>query len=162
MPIRKHPRLKTYDYSSYGAYFVTICTFQKKKILSEIVGRGLAPAKVSLTNYGSIVQEELLDLEKRYPSLEIEYYVIMPNHIHIIFLLKNDVAGASPRPTLMDIVCTLKSLAARKCKQAGYVQKVFQDSFYEHIIRNRHDYDEIANYICSNPERWNSDRFYTE
>ena len=102
LPKRKHPRLDNYDYSSAGAYFITICTKDRKCVLSRIVGRGLAPAetKTEYTLFGEIAEKQLLSLEERYPHLVIEQYVIMPNHIHAILILKNKTAGASPRPTI--------------------------------------------------------------
>ena len=93
-PKRKHPRLDHYDYSTTGAYFITICTHSRRCLLSRIVGRGLAPAEIQYTAYGKIAQEQLLLLEQRYPSLKIDHYVIMPNHIHAILLL-DETAGAS-------------------------------------------------------------------
>ena len=85
---RKHPRLKQYDYNSSGRYFITVCTHERRQLLSKvIVGRGLAPAKTSLTEVGKIVEDELLILPLRYPELTIEKYVIMPNHIHAIFCI---------------------------------------------------------------------------
>ena len=100
-------------------------------------------------------------LEERYPLLKIDQYVIMPNHIHAILLLE-EAAGASPRPTIMDIVCAYKSLTTRECKKVQPINKLFQTSFYEHVIRGREDYDEIAEYIVNNPKQWELDRFYSE
>ena len=161
LPKRKHPRLNNYDYSSTGAYFVTICTYNRQCILSR-VGRGLAPAATECTSYGEIAKTELFRLKDRFPFLEIEHFVIMPNHIHVLFHLKNEAAGASPRPTIMDIVCAYKSLTAKACKQAGFVGKFFQTSFYEHIIRDRKDYDEIAKYIYENPAKWEFDELHRD
>ena len=101
-------------------------------------------------------------LEDRYPHFAIDQYVIMPNHIHIILILNGSAAGASPRPTVMDIVCTFKSLTTRECKKNGFDGKLFQNSFYEHIIRGREDYEEIAKYIDENPIRWYYDELYAE
>ena len=95
---RKHPRLARYDYSTAGAYFITICTQNRKCLLSHIAGQKLAPAEIQYTAYGKIAEEQLFLLEKRYPCLKIDQYVIMPNHIHAILLL-DGAAGASPRPT---------------------------------------------------------------
>ncbi|MEE1127716.1 MAG: transposase [Acutalibacteraceae bacterium] len=178
LPKRKHPRLENYDYSSAGAYFVTICTQNRRCVLSRIVGRGLAPAITSgieYTLFGKIAEEQLLLLEKRYPCLTVEQYSIMPNHIHAILILANEAAGASPRPTrmneaagasprptIMDIVCAHKSLTTRECKKSGFDGKLFQTSFYEHIIRGQEDYDEIAKYIYENPMQWYCDELYAE
>jgi len=88
--------------------------------------------------------------------------VIMPNHIHFIVFLESNAAGASPRPTLSDIICSYKSLVTRDCKTVQPIDKVFQTSFYEHIIRNRQDYDDISRYIKDNPARWYYDKLYNE
>ena len=162
---RKHPRLGNFDYSSNGAYFVTICTQNRRCVLSKIVGRGLAPAESfdsEYSLYGKIAEEQLLLLGERFSCLTIDDYVIMPNHIHAIFMIKDETAGASPRPTIMDIVCAYKSLTTKQCKNNGFRDNIFQTSFYEHIIRDRHDYDEIKKYIYENPMRWHYDELYTE
>ena len=162
---RKHPRRDDYDYSSDGAYFITIYTQNRQCILSHVVGRGLAPAVTNViehTLFGKIAQQQLLLLEKRFPYLTVDQYVIMPNHIHMILILDGETAGASPRPTIMAIVCVYKSLTTKKCKEHGLVDKLFQTSFYDHIIRNLDDYHEIYNYIYNNPLHWQSDKLYTE
>ncbi len=161
LPKRKHPRLDHYDYSTAGAYFITICTHKRRCLLSRIVGRGLAPAEIQYTAYGQIAQEQLVLLEQRYPSLQIDQYVIMPNHIHAILLLE-ETAGASPRPTIMDIVCAYKSLTTRQCKKVQPIDRLFQTSFYEHVIRNREDYNEVAEYIVNNPKQWELDILYSK
>ena len=76
--------------------------------------------------------------------------------------LKFPSMGASPRPTITDIVCAYKSLTTRVCKKNGFDGKLFQTSFYEHIIRCREDYEEIEKYIYENPIRWYYDELYTE
>ena len=157
-PQRKHPRLKEYDYSTAGGYFVTICTQDRACILSSIVGRGLAPAEMKLTECGEIAERELLGLTKRYSGLTVAEYVVMPNHIHILFCLEDLSAGASPRPTLPEMVCAYKSLVTRKCGRG----QIFQTSFYEHVIRNERDYEEIQKYIIENPLRWEEDALYME
>ena len=161
LPKRKHPRLNHYDYSAAGAYFITICTHNRRCLLSRIVGRGLAPAEIQYNPYGEIAQEQMLLLEKRYPSLTIDRFVIMPNHIHAILLLK-ETAGDSQCPTITDIVCAYKSLTTRACKKVQPIEKLFQTSFYEHVIRGREDYDEVAEYIENNPKQWELDKLYTK
>lgn len=100
-------------------------------------------------------------LEKRYPFLKIDQYVIMPNHIHAIFLLE-EAAGDSKRPTITDIICAYKSLTTRECKKANPIDKLFQTSFYEHVIRGSEDYYEIAEYIANNPKQWELDNLHAE
>ena len=108
---------------------------------------GLAPAEtfdVQYTTYGRIAEKQLLLLENRYSNLKIDKFVIMPNHIHAILVIREDAAGASPRPTIMDIVCAYKSLTSRACKKNGFSDKLFQTSFYEHIIRCEEDYNDCS------------------
>ncbi len=156
LPERKQIRLPDYDYSEPGAYFVTLCTEKRVRVLSDIiVGQGLAPAEIRLSRYGEIAKEQLLLLQERYTNVRIDKFVIMPDHIHVIIVLENDAAGASPRPTLPEIMCVYKSLTTRMCKKAGFKgTKLFQYSYFDHVIRNRHDYEETWKYIESNPYRW--------
>ena len=172
-PKRKHPRLKEYDYSLNGYYFVTICSKNMRHIFGKVepssVGRGLAPAaqivperKVYLSQCGLIARQELLALESRYAFVRIDKFVIMPNHIHAIIVLDGETAGASPRPTLSDIVCTFKSLTTRACNALSEQQgsSVFQTSFYDKIIRNEEGYLSAWQYIDENPRKWQNDEYY--
>lgn len=161
LPKRKHPRMENYDYSTTGAYFVTICTKNRRCLLSHIVGHGLAPTEIQYTIYGQIAEQQLFLLEKRYASMKIDQYVIMPNHIHAILLLE-DTAGVTARPTITDIICAYKSLTTRECKKVRPLDQLFQTSFFEHVIRGREDYDEIAEYIVNNPKQWELDKLYSK
>ena len=162
LPKRKPNRLNNYDYSKNGMYFITICSDNKKCIFSKIVGQGLAPAEVRLSEYGKIAEEQLLLLKNRYSTIDINKFVIMPNHIHIILTINNKAAGASPCPTVSDIICTYKSLTTKMCKNAGYQnKKIFQNSFYDHIIRNDEDYITKAQYIENNPAKWREDKYHS-
>ena len=100
-------------------------------------------------------------MEQRFPSLKIDQYVIMPNHVHTILLLE-ETAEDSQRPTIMDIVCAYKSLTTKQCKNVQPIDKLFQTSFYEHVIRGREDYNEIAEYIMNNPKQWELDALYVK
>jgi len=162
-PRRKHPRLDGYDYSLPGAYFVTVNVAGERCLLSEIrVGRGLAPAEVRLSGLGRIVEEELLALPRRYPGVAVERYVIMPNHIHVVFLFEaagaspRPTKGAAPRPTLMQVVGVLKSLSARRCNRAAGTQgrPFWQTSFYESVLRTEQAHRDALQYIDNNPARW--------
>ena len=170
-PERKSTRLKNYDYSSAGAYFVTICVKDRKQILSEIiktdilfadetnglsVGEGLAPPAywVKLKPCGDVVKEQLMLLESRFPNVSIKDFVIMPDHIHAVVFLQKIAGGASPSPTLDDVICAFKSLTSRICKQQYGIEGMFQRSYAEHIIRDREDYITRRKYIFENPMRW--------
>ena len=159
LPQRKPTRLSDFDYSTEGAYFVTICTQDRKQILSEIVkvGEGLAPPEYStiLKPCGKIADEQIHLLEERYPNITIMDYVIMPDHIHMIVFIHPMTGGASPSPTLNDVVCAFKSLTSRACKQRVGIEKMFQRSFFDHIIRDMKDYETRRAYIYENPMKWN-------
>jgi len=161
LPKRKRTRLKEYDYSKDGYYFITICTHGRKNIFGNIVGQGLAPAEMQLSALGKIANEEICNLEKRYPSIKIDKYVIMPNHIHAIVVIQKTTAGASPCPTLSDVVCAFKSLTTRKSQEEKQTQKIWQTSFHDHIIRGERDYLEIWEYIDTNPAKWQDDCFFS-
>ncbi len=160
-PKRKPTRLKGYDYSRGGAYFITICTKNKKALFSNItVGQGLAPAETHLTKYGEIAKQQILSLENRFSGIKIDSFIIMPNHIHLIISL-NSAAGASPCPTVSQIICSFKSLTTRYCQKIGYSDKtLFQTSFHDHIIRGERDYFKIWEYVNLNAEKWEQDCFY--
>ncbi len=171
LPKRKSTRLKNYDYSSTGVYFVTICIQDRKQILSEIiktarhaidepensaVGEGLAPPAylVKLKPCGEVAREQLQLIEQRFPSVSVKDYIIMPDHVHVILYLRKEAGGASPSPTLDDVICAFKSLTSRSCKQKHGIEKMFQRSSAEHIIRDMEDYETRRKYIYENPERW--------
>ena len=163
LPKRKHPRLDTFDYSSAGAYFVTICTQDRRCVLSDITTESShSPAEVKYTNYGFLAEQQLFTLKERFPFVEICNYVIMPNHIHIVLLLRGRTEDLEIRAALTDIICAYKSLTTKACKSAGFSGKLFQTSFYEHIIRNYDEYEEISKYIYDNPINWYYDELYNE
>lgn len=109
-----------------------------------------------LTPTGKIAREQLHSLQERFPIVRIDKYCIMPTHIHAIIQLAEEAAGASPRPTLMDVVRTFKSLTTRACNRASQTpgEQLFQTSFYEHVIRNEKAYLECWRYIDENPIKW--------
>ena len=171
LPKRKSTRLKSFNYSSAGAYFVTICVRDRMQILSEIViedlaatdktigiavGEGLAPPEITvqLKPCGEIAKEQLQLMEARFPSVTIEDYVIMPDHIHAVIFLHEKEGGASPSPTVDDVACAFKSLTSRSCKQKYGIERIFQRSSAEHIVRDREDYETRRKYIYENPKRW--------
>ncbi len=127
----------------------------------HFVGRGLAPATVRLSNLGKIIEKQLLDAENRFAYFKIDKYVIMPNHVHIILTLNGKTAGASPRPTVSDIICAWKSLSTRQCRQEGFEGKLWQSSFHDHIIRDENDYLSHWQYIDDNPTRWDEDEYFS-
>ena len=116
---------------------------------------------MELKEYGKIADEQLCLLPQRFPYVSVMRYVIMPNHIHMILKIKASPAGASPRPTIMDVVCAYKSLTTMECKKVRPTERLFQKSFYEHVIRNKQDYLAVCSYIENNPANWIKDKYYS-
>ena len=137
LPRRKVVRLPDYDYRLCGAYFITLCTENRVEILSEISRGGAL-----LRPVGRIAEQVLLDLPQRYP-VQIDKYVIMPNSVR-------------------GMLCAYKSLTTNAANQAMQTpgRKLWQRSYYEHIVRDETDYQEIWQYIDENPQNWEIDRFY--
>ena len=161
LPVRKRIRLKGYDYSNEGYYFITICTHGQQYLLCNVitanVGQGLCSC--CLLEAGKIVKAELFELKKRYNHIRIDKYVIMPNHIHMIIAVER--REQSPRPTILDIICTYKSITTKRYnKTLGKTGKtLWQSRYHDHIIRNEAEYQLIWQYIDENPIRWK--RTYT-
>ena len=154
---RKKNRLSDYDYSSPGAYFITVCTKERKSIFSTVVGGDahIAPYTV-LTAAGAVVEKYL----KRIPG--IGHYVIMPNHVHMILHISaaNPLEGPmwASAPTNVSIEDLVKSWKILVTKELG--ESIWQRSYYDHIIRNEQEYVKIAQYILDNPAKWQDDRYY--
>ena len=154
LPKRKPTRLKYFDYSQNGSYFVTICTHNKEHILSNIVGEGFhALPQNTLTPIGIVVEKSIQYINENYVGVEIEKYVIMPNHIHLIVNLNN--SGGHGNPPLQNIIGQLKSYTTNKFNGV-----LWQRSFHDHIIRNEPDYQKIWEYIDTNVIKWEKDCFY--
>lgn len=149
-------RLKTHDYAENGAYFITICSDYKRHLFGKIetpVVRGLAPA-VTLTAYGEIIWDEIKKIPQKYPSISVDIFIVMPNHVHLLLSVANEKAGASPRTTVTSVIGALKSKSTIKCRKAGLETKLWQPGFYDHVIRTREDYEAAWNYIDGNPQKW--------
>ncbi len=162
LPQRKSPRLKNFDYSTTRAYFITICTQNRKNILSAIVGEGSPLPKLSC--YGEIADLWIQKLPEKYQEISVDCYVIMPNHIHLLLsVLRNDGRG-DPSPTVDAAMGWLKYQITKESNilRSTAGEKLFQRSFFDHVIRNRNDYQEIYKYIHENPMRWKFDEFYAD
>ncbi len=164
LPKRKHPRLKEYDYGQKGIYFITICTNVKQCTLSKIVGRGFLDApQTRLSDYGLCVDGAIEYLDEHSELLEVDKYVIMPNHVHLLITIISDQNGGAsgkPRPTdavLPKYVSSLKRYTNRVCGT-----DLWQTGYYDHIIRDDNDYMMKWQYIDSNPAKWIEDEYYSE
>lgn len=162
LPTRKPNRLNGFDYSSNGAYFITICTQNRQNYFWDNVGaHSVRPWKsIHLTEYGKAVEKSILNISVYHPNVWVDNYVIMPNHIHIIlFIGDSEMCDKSGRtmcaPTISLIVKQMKEYVT---KNIGF--SIWQKSFHDHIIRNKKSYEEISSYIDNNPITWEQDCFY--
>ena len=175
LPKRKSTRLKNFDYSTKGAYFITICTHNRKCVLSRIVGAIHESPEIQLTEYGKIVDKVINNFSNG-SNVMIDRYVIMPNHIHMIVIIESDEELRAIRGLGEANVTSPLQVRSAVSKVIGYIKMnsskeihniygnttVWQRGFYDHIIRNREDYNEINKYIHENPARWFYDELYSE
>lgn len=156
-PTRKQNRLPQFDYSTPRAYFITICTQNRRNLLWDNVGAAIRrPEDVILSGLGHIVRRAILNVSSHYPMITVDQYTIMPNHIHLLLQIHSDSSGRRvAAPTISTIINQLKGAATRK---AGF--PLWQKGFYDHVIRGESDYLDTWNYIYGNPLRWESDNLY--
>lgn len=171
-PQRKSPRLQGYDYSQSGAYFVTICTHLRQHLFGRV-----EDGEMNLSDVGEIVSDRWYALPEHHPRVELDNFVVMPNHVHgIIILLDHDVkVGTMPAlseempalsektPALSTVIGSYKSSASRHIRKANPEYRnetIWQARYHDHIIRNESDLNRIRQYVQTNPARWESDTFY--
>ena len=170
LPKRKDIRLKNYDYSEPGAYFITICTKNKEKLLWngeldaqkfdwKFVGARFArPQNLPLSEIGIALEQNLNKWNETYENVYLSSYVIMPNHLHIMVVILPDYSGrAKHAPTISMMVAQFKGAVT---KQIG--ENIWQKLFYDHVIRDKYDYEEISKYTYENPLKWQFDELYCE
>ncbi len=177
-------RLRGYDYAQAGAYFVTICTHNRHLLFGEII-----KDRMRLNGWGMLVKDEWARIQQLRQNVELDAFVIMPNHVHgIICIMTEDVAPASSTPdvgarravplrlvrierfgkpvsgSLPTIVRAFKSASTRMINlQRGTPgNAVWQRNFHEHIVRNDRELEEIREYIVNNPGQWAEDEFNPE
>ena len=163
LPKRKQIRIKDYDYSTPGAYFITVCTANREKIFwsdrrgelcspadNANTGDQRSPLRVELSVVGKIVDHEIQKLNSIYAAVSVDKYCIMPDHIHFILSIDTDENGRTQfAPTISRV---MKQFKGSITKQVG--RSIWQKSFYDHGIRNQQDYDEIWQYIENNPLKY--------
>jgi REP element-mobilizing transposase RayT len=167
---RRSIRLKRYDYSHPGAYFITICTHNRECLFGKINN-----GKMFLNDIGEIAKQCWLEIPHHFPNVSLDEFVIMPNHIHGIIIL-NDTGlnvGAnndsplpdcsqkplfrSPSRTIGSIIRGFKIGVTKWCRQNANIYTVWQRNYYEHILRNDHALHRIRQYIVDNPTKWELD-----
>ncbi|WP_444549978.1 transposase [Candidatus Magnetomonas plexicatena] len=164
---RKSMRLKGYDYSQLGAYFITICTQNRECLFGEIFD-----GKMVLTDAGEHAYECLINIQEHFPHVKSDIFVVMPNHVHIIIIIdasaqvkannysplqheKNQKCGTSK--IIGAIVRGFKIGVTKWFHENTDIRTVWQRNYYEHIIRNEHELNKIREYIQGNPLNWDSD-----
>lgn len=176
--VRKEIRLKNYDYSQNGLYFITICTKDKIPYLYEIesVGDGVLDVpQQKLKEYGIFLKDQINEINSVYEKIKILKYVIMPDHVHmIIFIFDEDKiinrasisetsrmpsSGTSrtPSPTNQTIPLVISAFKRFVNRKTGF--NIWQRSYYDHIIRNKKEFIEICRYIENNPLNWINNNF---
>jgi REP element-mobilizing transposase RayT len=173
-PYRKSNRLNGYDYTLAGAYFVTIVTYQHLCLFGEVIN-----SEMKLNPSGKIAFDQWMRLSKRFPLSDFSIFVIMPNHVHGILFMKG--AGDEPQNN-HDQPSTLRPYSsfhvipgslgaivrAYKASVSFRINKmlnldhppIWQRNYYDHIIRNEDDFENIWKYIEANPRKWDEDRFH--
>ena len=164
LPKRKSTRLKNFDYNAIGGYFITLCTEDRRQILSRIVGGDVLgdPKNTELLPYGIVADKYIKQMSDFYENIIVEQYVIMPNHIHLLLFVCDDGSPRTSTPTKQtSTVSHFVSTFKRFCNKE-YGRNIWQRGFHDHIIRGREDYEEITKYIYENPIRWHYDELYTK
>jgi len=168
---RRSIRLRDFDYSADGAYFVTICTQGRECLFGEIVDGAMV-----LNDPGIMVEKWWQDVFGHFPNVVLDEYTIMPNHFHGIVLLKHVGAGfprpmSTPEnqggetpplrtPTLGQVVGYLKYQTTKQINQMrdNPGVPVWQRNYYERIIRDEEELTAIREYIADNPAKWAEDK----
>jgi len=163
-------RLQTWDYSSDGLYFITICTHNRACILGTVIN-----GKMVLSSIGEIVVQEWKKSFVIRTELFCEEFIIMPNHIHAILRINNSTNICISQKmkssdsfilqlkakSISSFVAGFKSIATKRINEYRNTPKypVWQPRFHDHIIRDKNAYHNIKNYIKNNPLKWNNDVF---
>ncbi|MBI4122570.1 MAG: transposase [Parcubacteria group bacterium] len=178
----KSTRLSNWDYSSSAYYFVTICTHNRIEYLGEVLRDNRGEWSVALSDAGEIVRDGLLNVPAIYANVRLDAWVIMPNHIHVIFEITSSVRNAPShgfvetphwgvstgernpqhhpewKPGVLgSIINQFKGAVTRQCRESGF-GFVWQRLFYDHIIRTEISLYNIREYIKNNPRMWYRDR----
>ena len=159
---RRSIRLKEYDYSQEGGYFVTICTHNRECNFGNV-----AEGEIKLSDVGKIVEENWKNLPAHFHNVTLDGFVVMQNHLHGIIWIQNDGRGLinqtptdkwilmkNPRQTLGKIIRSYKAKTTKILHDSGYPEFQWQKNYYEHIIRGEKDLRNIREYIQNNPWQW--------
>jgi REP element-mobilizing transposase RayT len=165
LPVRKNIRLKGYDYSQNGAYFLTICTQDKRMLFGNVVGADSISARMEINDCGQMIDDTLHEIFNEIQNVILDKYVIMPNHIHVVAVMSR--ADMESAPTISYIMQSFKRYTTIKYingvktgMYSKFNKRIWQRSFHDHIIRNEAEYQRIWQYIDENPLKWQDDCYY--
>ena len=156
---RRSVRLVSHNYSDPGSYFVTICAFEKRCYFGSIEN-----FEVRLSLVGTIINKCWHSIPTWFPSVTLDHFVIMPNHLHAILVLDQRDSNTKPPASLSTIVRSFKSACTRHFDQQAATEpkNIWQRNYHEHIIRSRRRLFELRQYILDNPTNWHLDELYTD
>ena len=165
---RRSIRLKNYNYAERGAYFLTICTKHKQRLFGNI-----KQDKICLNQLGKIAFSCWQEIPQHFPYVNLDVFVIMPNHVHGILWITKSVNdkfnprkfGKMTKGSISNVVRSYKAIVTKKinqiCQQQG-TSLIWQRNFYEHIIRDEKALNNIREYIVNNPLNWHNDPDYSD
>ena len=165
---RRSIRLRNYDYATPGMYFLTLCTQHREPWLGKIIDGKFDP-----TEDGEIAIAAWQSLPQRFPNIRLDAFVAMPNHVHGILEIVNELPGTGremvvragrgdPAPTMGvgNVVAYFKyqttKMINQKSGQAG--RRIWQRNYWERVVRHDQELTNFRNYIVTNPQRWDCDR----
>ncbi len=161
---RQSIRLKGYDYSQAGLYFVTLVVNSKKMLFGNIEKNknDVIYNELIINEVGEMLKEEWLKITQRFNNIRLHEFIVMPNHFHAILEIENQIA----KKKLGDVIGAYKSITTveyiRNVKKKNWQPfdgRLWQRNYWEHIIRNQKSHEQIANYIHDNPQKWDKDLF---
>ncbi|MDQ7074794.1 MAG: transposase [Gammaproteobacteria bacterium] len=157
---RRSIRLKKFDYSQRGAYFITLCVQNRACLLGDI-GRDMMVVNCA----GEMLERWWCEMEHKFPSIILGEYVVMPNHFHaIIRIVSSEVPRQAPLSKMVQWFKTMSTNAyIRGVKEQGWPVfdgSLWQRNYYEHVIRDERSYDAISAYIQTNPVKWQQDKYF--
>ncbi|MCI7639592.1 MAG: transposase [Clostridiales bacterium] len=148
---RKSPRIPGYSYATPNYYFVTICTHNKACIFGK---------PDELNDFGRLAKANLEKIPDLNSTIQLDKYVVMPNHIHGIFVVTDERTENSPA-NISTVIGQYKMSVTKEIRRRKPNMQVWQRSFHDHVIRNQKSYEMIWKYIDDNPRKWEEDCFYS-
>ena len=165
LPRRKSIRVRGYDYSQPGAYFVTVCVHERQCLFGEI-----RSGIMGMNPYGCVAAECWDEIPKHFPNVQLNVMVVTPNHVHGVLFLTDGRSTACRAPTaekfggpvptsLPTVIRSFKSAATKRINEIRGMpgHPVWQRNYFEHVVRDDQSLHRIREYMVTNPQRWDMD-----